>query len=163
MTHPSNQAFACHDTTDCIMTHSLVTSPLSPVTIQSFVSRHSPPSTPRACALPAVLQPSLSVVLQHCSAVSWPSPAISWSSLPGHAHPVSRYNPLFRDSHKEEMGSSPFQPLLQPFFFFTHFFFSFCFTYWKTQKIYYFFFHFPVEQINSLKKNFLFFFQFYTL
>ena len=94
-----------------------------------FVSQLNSLARPRArtatrpCAQPAVSWP-----------VSWPYHAVScvwpglilaepaWPCVPT-ARPVSRYNPLYRDSHKEEMGSSPFQPPLYFFFFFHIIFF----------------------------------------
>ena len=66
-THPSSQASACHDTTDCIVTHSPATRPLSPVTIQNFVSRHSPPARPRARAADRVV-----ASLGRFAALPWP-------------------------------------------------------------------------------------------
>ena len=70
-THPSSQASAYHDTTDCIVTHSPAARPLSPVTIKYLVSRHSPPARPCARALSAVSWPPL--------AVSWPVSTVSWA------------------------------------------------------------------------------------
>ena len=53
-----------------------------------------------------------------------------------------------------KMGSSPFQ-LLQPFF-------SLCFTYWKTTKIYYILFYFPVEPNKFIRIYFIYFYFFFS-
>ena len=63
--------------------------------------------------------------------------------------PVSRYSPLYRDSHKEEMSRSLAPPALGPFFF-SHHFFSTSFQLLEIPQKIYFFFHFSVNQINLL-------------
>ena len=85
--------------------------------------------------------------------------------------PVSRYSPLYRDSHKEEMGSSP-APLQRFSFFFLffsiHFFFFFIHATGKqtTQKILYYIyiFFFSISSIPNkfIKIYFIHFFSSFT-
>ena len=102
--------------------------------------------------------PTLGHIVVATKTMSWPSPAVSWPSLPGHAHPVSQYSPLYCDSHKEEMGSSspapPPPPALSPFFFHTIFFPSFQLLEIPQKKnIFFFIFSKP----NKFIKIYLFF------
>ena len=98
VTHLSSQASAGHDITYCIVTHSPAAKPLSPVTIQNFVSRHSPPVRPRACALPAVSWPPLAVSKPcHGRIVGMAGRVVALAAAPRTA--VSRYNSLYHDSN----------------------------------------------------------------
>ena len=97
-THPRSQASVCHYTTDCIVTHSPAARPLSPVTIQNFVSQHSPPARSRVRELSAVSWPPLAVSQPgHGRIVSVAGRVVALAAAPRTA--VSRYNSLYRDSN----------------------------------------------------------------
>ena len=118
------KAAPSHDTNDCIATHPMAKpcarAPLAPT---------------RRQAVSWPCWPCYGVVSQGFLAVSWPPCCTP-------QRPVSRYNPLYRDSNWKT-GSCPFQllPLLQ-FFFSLIFFFIFVPPIGKPQKNILFFFSF---------------------
>ena len=125
----------------------------SPQPQYNFVSR-LPPARPSAPVVGRIAA-FLSTVSQHCSIVSWPSPTVLWPSLPSHAHPVSRYSPLYRD-HTRRKWAVAHSSLHCIILFFTLFFFSFQLLE-NHQYIY-----FLVNQINFLKFILSIFFSSFT-
>ena len=107
----------------------------------------------RPCTQAGCVAAPASRVMGPCRRASWlyrgPPPTRP-------SYPVSRYNPLYRDSDWK-MGSSPscLLPLLQ--IFFHSFFFSFCSTYWKTTiYIYIYIYTQPHFHVFSRTKNIYF-------
>ena len=127
-THPSSQASACHDITDCIVTHSSAARPLSCHDINDCIVTHPwsglpsvtiqrlyrdtlhQPGPARARCRPYRKPPGLIVAVSWpyrgrivaCCAVSWHAPACYLPALPSLA--VSRYNMLYRDPAQTENG-----------------------------------------------------------